>query len=125
MARILLLTGDLLFGSNVQGALAGAGHSVELVPDGTRLERSLAEPGPEAPGLLIVDLTDQSLAAAAIYAALPEPARELPSLGFYSHVDTASRERGEAAGIHQVVPRSRIAREAPALVERLLAGAQS
>jgi DNA-binding response OmpR family regulator len=123
MARVLLLTGDLLFGSNLQGALTAAGHSVELLADGPRLERALSDPAPGPPQLLVIDLTDPALAGAEVYASLPEQARLLPSLGFHSHVDPASREQGEAAGIGQVVPRSRMAREAPALVERLLASA--
>jgi hypothetical protein len=40
-------------------------------------------------------------------------------LGVYSHVDVDSRRRAEAAGFDLVVPRSRMAREGPALVERL------
>jgi DNA-binding NarL/FixJ family response regulator len=122
VARILLLTGDLLFGSRVQGALAMDGHDLELVPDRERLERALADPERGGAGLLIVDLTDESLQGAAVYAALSAEARAIPSLGFYSHVEPAAREAGEAAGIDQVVPRSRVAREAPVLAERLLAG---
>ena len=44
----------------------------------------------------------------------------LPALGFYSHVDAETRRAAEAAGIDLVVPRSRMARELPALVEGLL-----
>ncbi len=45
----------------------------------------------------------------------------IPALGFYSHVDVDARKRAEEAGIDLVVPRSRMARELPALAERLLA----
>ena len=41
-------------------------------------------------------------------------------LGFYSHVDVDTRRRAEAAGVDVVVPRSRMAREMPELVESLL-----
>ena len=47
----------------------------------------------------------------------------LPVLGFYAHLNTETREAAEAAGIDLAVPRSRMAREMPALVERLLAEA--
>ena len=43
-----------------------------------------------------------------------------PVLGYYSHVDIETREAAEAAGVDLVVPRSRMARELPALAERLL-----
>ena len=41
----------------------------------------------------------------------------VPVLGYYSHVDVETREAAEAAGVDLVVPRSRMARELPALVE--------
>jgi hypothetical protein len=43
-----------------------------------------------------------------------------PRLGFYSHVDVDARRRAEEAGFDLVVPRSRMAREMPELVARLL-----
>jgi hypothetical protein len=115
----VVLTGDLLFGSNLQGALAVAGHQVELVPGRERLSEALAE---EPAGLLIVDLTDEALAGAEVFASLSAELTGTPSLGFYSHVDPAARQAGEAAGIGLVVPRSRMAREAGALVDGVLTG---
>jgi len=44
-----------------------------------------------------------------------------PAIGFYSHVDVETRDRGREAGLDLVVPRSRMARELPGLAERLLA----
>jgi hypothetical protein len=98
---------DLLFGSRVVSALAG--HEVKLVsvPDDDVVA---------AAELLIIDLTAD---AADRLAALPA---ELPTtLAFYSHVEADVRGLAEAAGIDLVVPRSRMAREGAALVERLLA----
>ena len=51
--------------------------------------------------------------------ALPQPAP--PVLACYAHVDPEARERALAAGLDIVVPRSRLNREAAALLERLLA----
>ena len=48
-------------------------------------------------------------------------AGDAPRLGFYAHVDQDTRRRAEEAGFDLVVPRSRMNREGPALVERLLA----
>ena len=42
------------------------------------------------------------------------------TLGVYSHVDADTKRRADAAGFDLVVPRSRLAREGPALVERLV-----
>jgi DNA-binding response OmpR family regulator len=118
---VLLLTADLLFGSQVQGALTAAGHEVRLVSDGPALARVLE--GEEAPHLLVVDLTDESLDGAGIVESLAEELDGLRTLGFYSHVDVSARERAEAAGVKLVVPRSRMAREGAQLVAGLLARA--
>jgi hypothetical protein len=96
---------DLLFGSQVVSALAG--YDVKLV--------SAPDDAAEAE-LLIVDLTAD---APSRIAALP--ASRPPTLAFYSHVEVDVRELAEGAGIELVVPRSRMAREGRALVERLLA----
>jgi hypothetical protein len=45
----------------------------------------------------------------------------IPTLAFYAHVEADVRHRAEAAGFELVVPRSRMAREGAALVERLSA----
>ena len=100
---------DLLFGSNVVGSLTAAGHEVKLV---STLE------GVEDADALVVDLT---VDAAERIAALPE--RRPRTLAFYSHVEVDVRRLAESAGIELVVPRSRMAREAPALVQRLMANA--
>jgi hypothetical protein len=44
----------------------------------------------------------------------------IPVLGYYSHVNVATREAAEAAGVDLAVPRSRMVRELPQLAERLL-----
>ena len=108
MARLALLCPDLLFGSNVQGALGAAGHEVVQVE------------GPVAAGdadLLVVDLTTD---ADERIAALRDAGDRPPALAFYSHVEHEVRRRAEEAGVERVVPRSRMAREGPALVEALL-----
>jgi hypothetical protein len=44
------------------------------------------------------------------------------TLAFYSHVDVEARRLAEDAGFDLVVPRSRMAREGPELVARLVGG---
>ena len=98
MARVALHCRDLLFGSKVDGALRAAGHDV-------------TRPG-EAADIVVVDLTDPEVP-------WPEDGG-VPRLGFYSHVDQETRRRAEEAGFDMVVPRSRMHRDGPALVERLV-----
>ncbi len=113
MARVVVLVPDLLFGSNVTAAVTAAGHEPILAPDAEVARREL----PQAE-LLIVDLT----AEAGDRIAQVKPLEGTPKLGFYSHVEADVRTLAEAAGFDLVVPRSRMAREGPALINRLLEG---
>lgn len=105
MARVVAISTDLLLGSKVEGMLSAAGHEVTLA-------RSIQE----------ADLEGVELAVADLDAGEAEPLVGLgfPVLGYYSHVDVATREAAEAAGVDLVVPRSRMARELPALADKLL-----
>lgn len=118
MARIALLCPELLFGTKVEGSLAAAGHEVTRL-DGEDAARAEA---PRA-GVFIVDLTAERYDGAVLVESM-KMGRELgdvPTLGFYAHVDQDTRRRAEEAGFDQVVPRSRMARESAVLVEKLLA----
>ena len=121
MARVLALTGDLLFGSRVQSALRAAGHEVELIGEPARLRSRLAQLAPRAGGVLVVDLTDAQLDGAGLLEELAAQGAlgAMRTLGFYAHVDVRARERAARAGFDLLVPRSRMAREGAALVQRL------
>jgi CheY-like chemotaxis protein len=117
MARVLALTRDLLFGSQVQGALGAAGHDVVLLAGVEAVREALAG-GAE---LLIVDLTDADLdGSAALEALRAGGGAGAKALGYYSHVEPETRARAQRAGFDLVVPRSRMAREGAALVASLL-----
>ena len=105
MARVLSVSNDLMLGSKVQETLVSAGHDVTSAP-------ALEETTWEGVDLIVADLDLEN----------PEALVGLgmPVLGYYSHVDVDTKEAAEAAGVDLVVPRSRMARELPALVERLL-----
>jgi hypothetical protein len=116
MARVVAFIPDLLFGSNVVGALSAGGHDPVLVSNVDAL-------GAELPGadVLVIDLTADA----------PERIEQVratvtggsaPILAFYSHVEADVRTAAEQAGFDLVVPRSRMAREGAALVDRLAAG---
>lgn len=105
MARVLSISNDLMLGSKVEAQLSAAGHEVTTAP-------SIEETTWDGKDLIVADLDAEN----------PEALVGLgiPVLGYYSHVDVATRQTAEAAGVDLVVPRSRMARELPALVERLL-----
>jgi hypothetical protein len=104
VARIAALVTDLMLASRVRTSLEAAGHEVEQdagVPD-------------ELDGidLLVADLD----------AVPPEKLSELgvPVIGFYQHTDADTKRRADAAGLAMAIPRSRMVRELPDLVERQL-----
>jgi len=106
VARILAVAPDLMFASRIEATLGAAGHSVELTS-------SMAEAADlETADLFVVDL-DREPAEGVL-------GLGIPVLGFYAHLNTETREAAEAAGVDLVVPRSRMAREMPQLVDRLL-----
>lgn len=115
MARAVAFVPDLLFGSNVIGALSAGGHDPVLVTNAADLAGAL--PGAD---VMIVDLTDDATAriAAAANALGPQPPR---TLAFFSHVETDVKAAAETAGFDLVVPRSRMARAAAQLVTDLAA----
>ena len=98
MARVAAIAPDLFFASKIDATLTAAGHEV------TNTVTDDAE-------LVIVDLDNVAPDAAPT---------GVPRLGFYSHVDVDKRRLAEEAGFDLVVPRSRMAREMPALVDSLL-----
>jgi hypothetical protein len=121
VARVVALVPDLLFGSQVQGALTAAGHEVELVADETRLRARLGDIAAPSVATLVVDLTNEALDGPALVEALSLEGllAQTRTLGFYAHVDVSVRERAERAGFDLVIPRSRMAREGAELVRRL------
>jgi CheY-like chemotaxis protein len=109
--RVVAVFDDLLLGSNVIGMLRAAGHEASLVgPD---------QAHPDGAAVMVVDLA--RVDGVALVERLRAAGELEPTklLGVYSHVDVETKQRAEAAGFDLVVPRSRMAREGPALVERL------
>jgi hypothetical protein len=113
VARIVAFIPDLLFGSNVLGALNAAGHETVLVSDPQAIHRELS-----GAQVLVVDLTTDPAARIELVSAIPHD--EVKTLAFYSHVEQDVRTQAEKAGFDLVIPRSRMAREGAALVGRLL-----
>jgi hypothetical protein len=117
MARMVVFTDDLLFGSNVLGALRAAGHEPTLAGDAEALRRELGDAQ-----VLIVDLTSDATERLEVVGAMTRP--DLRTLAFYAHVEADVRAQAERGGLDLVVPRSRMAREGASLVERLLASGE-
>ncbi len=103
MAKIVAIVSDLMLASRVSESLKAAGHDVSVVPK---------LPDPLDAEAIVCDLYTADIDAVV--------ATNLPTLGFYSHVNVATKQRAEAAGLKLAVPRSRMSRELPALISKLL-----
>jgi hypothetical protein len=105
VARVLSIATDLMLASRVEATLTAAGHEVTQAA-------SVAEAPLDGADLVVADLD------------VADPRElgglDIPTLGYYSHVDVETRRAAEAAGVDLVVPRSRMARELPQLAEQLL-----
>lgn len=105
VARVVAIASDLLLGSKVEAMLGAAGHDVTL-------STALANAPLDGADLVVADLDSENPRALARL--------DIPVLGYYSHVNVETKEAAEAAGIDLAVPRSRMARELPHLVDQLL-----
>jgi hypothetical protein len=103
VARVLCMVDDLMLQSRVTETLRSAGH--EVVTAQAEVEGLGVE-------LIVADLDAVAVETVG--------AMEPPKLGFCRHTDVAAREAAEEAGFDRVVPRSRMARELPELVDGLL-----
>jgi CheY-like chemotaxis protein len=114
MARVVAVFDDLLLGSNVLGLLRAAGHEATLTADADAA-------APAGADVLVVDLGSQGFDGVALVERLRAAGDlgDTRALGVYSHVHHDVKLRAEGAGFDLVVPRSRMAREGAALVERL------
>ena len=109
--KVVAVFDDLLLGSNVLGMLQAAGHEAAL--------SGSADVDPAGASVLIVDLAGFDGVSMVERLRASGALEGTRVLGVYSHVDVETRRRAEAAGFDLVVPRSRLAREGAALVERL------
>jgi CheY-like chemotaxis protein len=119
VARVVALVPDLLFGSKLLSALEEAGHEVDLVTSETEVWDEIG-----GTDVLVVDLTIDDVDGIGLVDTLKTGGEMhgVRALGFYSHVEPDVRDRALGAGFDMVVPRSRMAREAGALVGGLAGG---
>ncbi len=107
VAKIAVISSELMLGTRIEATLTAAGHDVQLANSLT--ESSILDDA----DLVVADVGHEN---SEVLVGLGYPV-----LGYYQHTDVATREAAEGAGVDIVVPRSRLVREMPELVEKLLA----
>ena len=107
-APVIVLVRDLMFSSRISATARSAGTPVTLLRDPAALAGI-------AGGRLIVDLNQPGALDAAI---AWKEASGGDVIGFVSHVDADTIARAKAAGIDEVMPRSRFVTVLPDLLRR-------
>ena len=109
---VLVLVRDLIFSSRIAATARAANVPITLLRDPAQLAAA------PAAARLIVDLNLPGALDAAVAwknsAPSPDPARTV--IGFVSHVDADTIARARAAGVDQVLPRSRFVEMLPTLL---------
>lgn len=115
--RVVAIVADLFFATKIAATAEAAGVALETLDAGAAKSRWIGTAAAPPPDLLLVDLAlgEPALALVRELRANGATAR-LPIAGFYSHVDTATREAALAAGVDPVLPRSAFVTKLPALL---------
>ncbi len=109
MANVVAVVPDLMLASKVRESLTAAGHEVSA---GRADDLDLEEVD-----LIVADVDDVSAEQIAL--------QGVPVIGFHRHTDKESKKRAKKAGVDLVIPRSRMARELPELVDEVLKNAKT
>src|ERR1051325_6938953 len=107
---IIAVVDDMFFASKIRAVAEAVGAEISF----PRSRELLVEKARETkPQLILVDLHNQKVDAVALAKDLKadEQLREIPIIGFFSHVETELRRNALDAGFDQVLPRSVFARD--------------
>jgi PleD family two-component response regulator len=112
---ILVAVDDLMFSSRISTCAKVIGAEIKFTRS---VEAVLAAAAAAPPTLVILDLNSRRVAPLEIVAALrADPALAgTPTLGFVSHVDTATIEAARRAGVGRVLARSAFVEQLPQLL---------
>ena len=103
--RVLAAVEDIFFAAKIRAAAESVGVAVAF----PRSDRAFSESAAaDAPDLIVCDLQSMRHDPFALAATLKadERLRDVPLVGFFSHVETELKRRAEAAGFDRVLPRS-------------------
>src|SRR4051812_48677280 len=105
--RVVAVVTDLFFATKIAATAEAAGVLLETLDVPAAQRRWNGAEAVDPPSLLLVDLAlGEPLLALVRALRATEAGAHLPIAGFYSHVETATREAAIAAGVDPVLPRS-------------------
>lgn len=113
---VLAVVHDLMLSSRISAAAKGVGVDLTFTRS---LDAVLAAArGTPSPALVILDLNSAGVRPLEIVAALKgDPALAgIPTVGFVSHVDTATIDAARQAGVDRILARSAFVQQLPQLL---------
>jgi PleD family two-component response regulator len=107
---VLAVVADLFFIAKIKEAAAQVGAEIEYARSSTQ---ALDMARTERPSLIIIDLNAAGCAPLELLAQLKAEAalREIPTLGFVSHLQTELQEQARRVGCDRVLARSAFSRD--------------
>ncbi len=118
--RVLLLERDLFFSVRIGDTLRHAGYETVTARSEEDFARKLAA---KTPALAIINTGLVGVAWEQVIAAAK--AAGVPTLAFGAHVDLEAQQAARRAGADRVISNSKLAKDLPAIVERLVSGHKS
>lgn len=114
---VLAAVDDMFFASKIRGCAEQLSVDLRFM---RTAEAALESARGERPSLVIVDLHWQRGDPFALAESLKadEQLRDVPLVGFYSHVQTALQRRAEQAGYDRVMPRSAFTKQLPEILNQ-------
>jgi|SRR5215831_11802417 len=114
MAQVLALIDDLFFQSKLLETAKQLGVDVRMCTTPDALDAELAK---STPRLVVVDLNARANPLDAV-GRVHAGGREIPLIGFLSHVQRDLAERARAAGCSEVMPRSKFTQNLATILAR-------
>jgi len=107
--NVIAAVDDLFFASKIRGAAEQAGIPVSFA---RKIEGLIESALQNQPAVIIVDLHSQKIDPIELARQLKadERLRDIPLIGFFSHVQTELQRQAQTAGFDQVMPRSMFTR---------------
>jgi CheY-like chemotaxis protein len=114
--RVLIAVDDMFFASKIRATAESLGVDYDKARN---VESAIEKARANRPSLIVADLHSERCDAVALAQALKADAdlRDVPLLGFFSHVQTELRDRAIAAGFDRVLPRSVFTQQLSQLIQ--------
>ena len=108
--HIIAVVDDLFFASKIRGTAEQVGATTTFP---RTIDAAIEDAASKKPSLILCDLHSQKIDAVELAKKLKtdESTRDVPLIGFFSHVQTELERAANEAGFDRVIPRSVFARD--------------